>query len=116
MEDLRKLGVSTGHPMVIPCPNYPRLYRIESSDDRARRFGLSANEVFALNQAQASNVLTDEEVSTLVLGKKKYMNNFFSKWDRIENFELTSVGIAIGHANTKRIVGEFAELSKWIRG
>jgi hypothetical protein len=27
---------------------------------------------------------------------------------------LTSVGISIGHANIKRLVGEFAKLSIWI--
>jgi hypothetical protein len=41
---------------------------------------------------------------------------YFDTWDGSEmnQFTLTSVGIAIAHANIKRLVGEFANLSMWI--
>jgi hypothetical protein len=44
------------------------------------------------------------------------MENVFDTWSdsQMKNFTLTSVGIAIGHANIKRLVGEFANLSIWI--
>jgi len=32
----------------------------------------------------------------------------------MKKFTLTSLGIAIGHANIKRLIGEFANLSIWI--
>lgn len=44
------------------------------------------------------------------------MKKIFETWESsaIKNFTLTSVGIAIGHANIKRLVGEFSDLSIWI--
>jgi hypothetical protein len=32
----------------------------------------------------------------------------------MKNFTLTSVGISIGHANIKKNLGEFTDLSIWI--
>jgi hypothetical protein len=44
------------------------------------------------------------------------MSGLFETWSGslMKNFTLTSVGIAIGHANIKRLIGEFANLSIWI--
>lgn len=43
-------------------------------------------------------------------------SGLFETWSEsaMKNFTLTSVGIAIGYANIKRLVGEFANLSIWI--
>jgi hypothetical protein len=47
---------------------------------------------------------------------RPYMASVFEIWSNssMKSFTLTSVGIAIGHANVKRLVGEFANLSLWI--
>lgn len=47
---------------------------------------------------------------------RPYMEQVFDVWtsSAMKNFNLTSVGIAIGHANVKRLVGEFTNLSIWI--
>lgn len=47
---------------------------------------------------------------------RPYMESVFDTWSnsKMGSFTLTSVGIAIGHANIKRLVGEFAKLSIWI--
>ncbi len=47
---------------------------------------------------------------------KPYMENVFDVWNNslLKNMSLTSVGITIGHANIKRFVGEFSNLSIWI--
>jgi hypothetical protein len=44
------------------------------------------------------------------------MSDCFEIWfaSPMKNLTLTSVGIAIGHANIKRFAGEFANLSIWI--
>lgn len=45
-----------------------------------------------------------------------FMPKLFSDWEssELKSFNLTSVGIAIAHANIKRFAGEFAQLSIWI--
>ena len=47
---------------------------------------------------------------------RPYMSGVFETWSEsaMKNLTLTSVGIAIGHANIKRLVGEFSNLSIWI--
>jgi len=44
------------------------------------------------------------------------MQDAFDNWDNssIKSFTLTSMGIAIAHANIKRLSGAFADLSVWI--
>jgi hypothetical protein len=61
-------------------------------------------------------MMSDEEVRKLCILMRPYMENVFSIWNTsvMTNLSLTSVGMAIGHANIKRLVGEFADLSIWV--
>ena len=56
------------------------------------------------------------EVKTKVISIRPYMIDIFTWWDNSSagNFTLTSVGIAIGHANMTQQTGKFANLSTWI--
>jgi hypothetical protein len=58
----------------------------------------------------------DAEIRKKCVEIRPYMSDVFEIWSQspMKNFTLTSVGIAIGHANVKRLVGEFADLSIWI--
>ncbi len=60
--------------------------------------------------------MNDTEIKVKCIEIRPYMSGLFETWSEsaIKNFTLTSVGIAIGHANIKRLVGEFADLSIWI--
>lgn len=60
--------------------------------------------------------MTEEEIREKVISIRPYMSNVFDIWSKspLQTFTLTSVGMAIGHANIKRLVGEFASLSIWI--
>jgi hypothetical protein len=44
------------------------------------------------------------------------MASLFDLWDNtdMKHFEISSVGIAIAHANLLRIMPEFGELSIWV--
>ena len=44
------------------------------------------------------------------------MAQVFDVWEGsfMQNLSLTSVGVAIAHANIKRHIGEFTDLSIWI--
>ena len=62
------------------------------------------------------NKMSEPKIMEKCIEIRPYMENVFDVWSNspMKNFILTSVGIAIGHANIKRLVGEFANLSIWI--
>lgn len=61
-------------------------------------------------------MMSPAEIKAKVVEISPLMEQIFDLWSSTEmkNFELTSVGMAIGHANIKRLAGEFADLSIWI--
>ena len=77
-----------------------------SQDDKAKLIGLFNHGKF-----------TDPAIRQKVIETRPYMEKAFDVWasTNMKYFSLTSVGMAIGHANVKRLVGEFANLSIWIR-
>lgn len=67
-------------------------------------------EIFQLNQ------MTEAEIKGKCIEIRPYMESVFDVWESsaMKSLNLTSVGISIGHANIKRLVGEFSDLSIWI--
>jgi len=63
-----------------------------------------------------STKMSDAEIRIKCVEIRPYMADLFDRWTKspMKVFTLTSVGMAIGHANVKRLVGEFADLSIWI--
>lgn len=76
-----------------------------STEDRAKIM-----EIFSLNK------MSEPEIKDKLIAIRPYMADVFEIWSNspLQNFTLTSVGMAIGHANIKRLIGEFASLSIWI--
>ena len=60
--------------------------------------------------------MTENEIREICIGLRPYMSALFKAWSDspMKNLTLTSVGIAIGHANIKKIDGEFGNLAIWI--
>ena len=60
--------------------------------------------------------MNNDEIREKCIEIRPYMSGLFETWleSEMRHFMLTSVGIAIGHANIKRLDGEFADLSIWI--
>jgi hypothetical protein len=60
--------------------------------------------------------MSELEVREKLIAIRPYMSEVFETWTNspMQKFTLTSVGMAIGHANIKRLVGEFASLALWI--
>jgi len=60
--------------------------------------------------------MNGDEIREKCIEIRPYMAGLFQVWSEsaMKHFTLTSVGIAIGHANIKRLVGEFSNLSIWI--
>ncbi len=76
-----------------------------SSEDRAKIL-----ELFDLGK------MSESEIKDKLIAIRPYMAEVFEAWTNsaMQTFTLTSVGMAIGHANIKRLIGEFASLAIWI--
>ncbi len=62
------------------------------------------------------NKMNDNEIKEKIIEIRPYMEDVLDVWNAspLKQFTLTSVGIAIGHANIKKLVGEFSNLANWI--
>lgn len=60
--------------------------------------------------------MSEPEIKEKLISIRPYMAEVFEIWSSspMQTFTLTSVGMAIGHANIKRLTGEFASLAIWI--
>jgi len=78
--------------------------------------GITEQDLVKLINLHNNSLPTNDEIAKSVITLRPYMENVFKIWtgSNIKQFNLTSIGIAIGHANTKKLVGEFADLSIWI--
>jgi len=117
----RNISVGLDTRFFVECLNDPSKIQVqanskellEESFDRHNITPDDRNKIMALFN---TNKMNDTEIKDKCIEIRPYMANIFEVWaeSAMTNFTLTSVGIAIGHANIKRLVGEFANLSIWI--
>lgn len=103
------------------CLNDPTKYQVNAIDMEILESKFTANPVTAENHSKIialfhEGLMESAEVKARVLEFSPFMEPVFVSWSAsaMKNFELTSVGMAIGHANIKRLAGEFSDLSIWI--
>jgi len=116
-------GVSIGMDprFFTRCLNEASKVQVNALNKGTLDNALEANLVSSEDRAKISALfdvgkMSDAEVRAKCVEIRPYMSGLFDTWSEsaMKNFTLTSVGIAIGHANVKRLVGEFANLSIWI--
>lgn len=78
--------------------------------------GVSAEDKVKIMELFNLGKMSEAEINEKLIALRPYMSEVFDIWTNspMETFNLTSVGMAIGHANIKRLIGEFASLSIWI--
>ncbi|MEN4956774.1 LPO_1073/Vpar_1526 family protein [Stenotrophomonas indicatrix] len=78
--------------------------------------GVDAGDVDLAKAIYSRNMMSEEEVARKIMKLRPAMGDISRKWSDsgMKSLSLTSVGKAIGHANVKRLVGEFGALSIWI--
>lgn len=122
-EEIESKGVSIGKDpkFFTTCLNDPEKLQVKAINKEALEKSLDVEsistddkqKIIALfNQGKMNN----QEIKDLCIKIRPYMESVFEVWSEspMKSFTLTSVGLAIGHANIKRLVGEFADLSIWI--
>jgi hypothetical protein len=63
-----------------------------------------------------NSTMNASEIRKYIISANGCMGKVFTIWDesRFSKFELSSVGIAIAHANYRRRTGQTLDLSMWI--
>ena len=89
---------------------------LEDLNKRLAAESVPENEAKYIVELFGKNKMTPDEMKTKIVELRPYMADFYSTWDNspMKSFQLTSVGIAIGHANLRKYLGNFADLSIWV--
>ena len=116
-----EIAIGLDNRVFIPCLNDPTKLQVKATNKDVLNILLDSLSIGQEDRAKITSLfeqglMSNEEVKTKCVSIRPYMEQIFSTWasSSMQNFNLTSVGIAIGHANVKRLVGEFANLSIWI--
>lgn len=117
----REIKVGRDQRFFVPCLNEPTKLQVGALNKEQLENGLKAASISADDQQKIVALfdlgkMSDEEIKQKTISIRPYMSDVYSAWaaSSMKSFTLTSVGMAIGHANIKRLVGEFANLSIWI--
>lgn len=122
-EEIEKREISIGedHRFFIPCLNDESKIQVRANNLEGLTEFMDSQQVPDEDKSKITelfnlNKMNDNEIKEKIISISPYMGNVFDVWEKspLQNFSLTSVGIAIGHANIKRLVGEFSDLSIWI--
>lgn len=117
----RQVTIGLDSRFFIQCLNDPTKVQVRANSQESLAKNLEAFGVSEADRAQITALfeigkMSDAEIREKVIAIRPYMKDLFDRWSEsaMKQFTLTSVGIAIAHANIKRLVGEFAQLSIWI--
>lgn len=117
----RKPAIGLDSRFFIPCLNDPKKIQVranshESLDKLLVEQCIDAEDSGKIKALFDVGKMGDDEIKAKCVEVRPYMSHVFDVWSdsNMKHFTLTSVGIAIAHANVKRLVGEFADLAIWI--
>jgi hypothetical protein len=117
----RGISVGVDPRFFIPCLNDQSKFQVPAIskgilDQVLETYSITADDRTKISALFDVGKMNETEIKEKCVEIRPYMASLFETWSEsaMKSFTLTSVGIAIGHANIKRIAGEFANLSKWI--
>jgi hypothetical protein len=105
----------------IPCLNDSTKLQVranskEALDKQLDAFSIQGNDRDRIISLFNHGKMSPQEIREKCIQIRPYMKEVFNTWSEspMKAFTITSVGMAIGHANIKRLIGEFADLSIWV--
>lgn len=117
----RAISVGLDSRFFIPCLNDFSKIQVNANSKENLEKHLDAQGVPPEDRTKILELfdlgkMSEPEIKEKLIAIRPYMTEVFETWDNspMQKFTLTSVGMAIGHANIKRLIGEFASLSIWI--
>ena len=122
-DEIIKRGITVGNDQrfFIPCLNDSTKIQVRANNREALEKHLDTHQLNFEDKTKilelfTINKMSHNEIKEKCISIRPYMENIFNVWANspMKSFTLTSVGMSIGHANLKRLVGEFASLEIWI--
>ncbi len=117
----RAISVGLDSRFFIPCLNDTTKLQVKANSKETLEKlldtqGLSPEDRAKILQLFDLGKMSGPEIKEKLIAIRPYMAEVLETWSNspMQTFTLTSVGMAIGHANIKRLIGEFASLSIWI--
>ena len=117
----RAISVGLDSRFFIPCLNDASKLQVNANSKEILEKHLDAQGVPPEDRAKVLQLfdlgkMSEPEIKEKLIAIRPYMADVFEIWTNspMQTFTLTSVGMAIGHANIKRLIGEFASLAIWI--
>lgn len=117
----RKISIGNDPRFFIPCLNDSNKLQVRANstellEQTMDKFGIPDEDKPKITALFNLGKMNEQEIKSKCIEIRPYMEGVFDVWSdsQLQNFSLTSVGLAIGHANIKRLVGEFANLAIWI--
>ncbi|MDO8587089.1 MAG: hypothetical protein Q7T82_08630 [Armatimonadota bacterium] len=117
----RAVSIGLDRRLFMPCLNDPSKVQVgvnskELLDKAFEEYAIPPEDRDKITELFDLGKMNGTEIKDKCIEIRPYMSGLFETWSEsaMKQFSLTSVGIAIGHANIKRLAGEFSDLSIWI--
>ncbi|HZT60715.1 MAG TPA: LPO_1073/Vpar_1526 family protein [Pyrinomonadaceae bacterium] len=123
-EELQSTGLDSSKwpRLITSCLHNPELLQVGTIDNElvdkiGSEIGIDVEILEKLKGLQNSKLMSEVELGEYVVNVRPEINELLEVWNNssMKNLTLTSVGIAIAHANVqRRVPGESINLSIWI--
>lgn len=117
----REVSIGLDGKFFMTCLNDPTKLQVRANNKKLLEQHLEANAISSDDKTKIIALfdlgkMSHAEIREKCIAIRPYMELVFNTWadSPMKSFTLTSVGMAIGHANLKRLIGEFASLAIWI--
>jgi hypothetical protein len=117
----RSIGVGADPRFFMQCLNDATKIQVRANNKEHLQkifdtYGITSDDQAKILELFDFGKMSELEIKEAVISIRPYMADVFDIWTKssMQTFGLTSVGMAIGHANIKRLIGEFASLAIWI--
>ncbi|MFZ5823630.1 MAG: LPO_1073/Vpar_1526 family protein [Bacillota bacterium] len=117
----RNISIGLDPNFFIPCLNNPSKIQVRATNKERlasafESLGIQSDDRAKIESLFDTGKMSDPDIRAKCVEIRPYMVDLFEVWSEsaAKNFTLTSVGIALGHANIKRLAGDFSDLSIWI--
>jgi hypothetical protein len=118
----RAISVDVVSKFFVRCLNNENKLQVKAVNesglnDLLNKEEVSDNDKFNILELFGFDKIGEVDIKEKIISIRPYMADLFEIWNdsSMQSFNLTTVGIAIGHANIKRVVGEFGPLRIWIK-
>jgi len=117
-----QLTIEQQKQLIVKCLRDSTKYQINAINDmeieaQGKNLGLNDNLIPKVKELQNSNLITADEFEHILVNVDVRFKDLLKIWrdTGLGRLQLTTVGIALAHANIKRMINEDLDLGIWIK-